>query len=60
MTNLQKNTCNTCHFNFDEVEVMHQSFSNRNFLATRNKNGEIIQECCESCVQECMDEVGIL
>jgi len=45
--------CNTCGFEFDgEDGVYRQSKSNSGYLATKVR-GKVVQECCESCVQEC-------
>lgn len=44
--------CNTCNLPFDDDERVHQYPVARDYLATLNDEGEIIQECCESCVRK--------
>ena len=53
----KKDRCNTCGCLFDDEDgIHHQSLKNQRFLATI-ENDEVIQECCESCAQECMEAV---
>ena len=46
-----ENTCNTCLCQFNE-HVLRQSSKNVRYLATIVR-GAVVQECCESCAQEC-------
>lgn len=55
--------CNNCAGKFDEEEiagfpVMYQTLKNRRFAATLDDDGNVIQECCEDCAQELMEETG--
>lgn len=47
-----ESTCNTCHCEFNETDVLRQSASNRGWLATKVR-GQVVQECCEACAQDC-------
>lgn len=48
--------CNTCGYKFGE-EVSYQSLKNRNWLATIDADGKVIQECCEMCAQDVESEM---
>lgn len=47
-----ESVCNTCGCEFDDEHVLRQSLKNRKYLGTK-VGGEVVQECCEACVQEC-------
>ena len=51
--------CNTCHGLFDgpDDDVWHQTLKNQRYLATI-VDGQVVQECCEQCVQEIIDDYG--
>jgi len=49
--------CNTCHCPFDDEHVIRQSLKNRAWLSTKIR-GDVVQECCEACAQECEEAAG--
>lgn len=49
--------CNTCGGRMDvDPGCRYASLKNRRFLATLDDDGNVIQECCEACQQEAIDE----
>lgn len=46
--------CNNCGGSFSAGEVLHSTLKNRAWAATKDEQGNIIQECCDNRQQEFM------
>ena len=44
--------CNTCGEELGTENCLYQSLKDKGYMATKNKDGEIIQECCANCIYD--------
>ena len=51
-----KEHCNTCNLELDSDGCFYQSLKDKRFLATLDKDNNVIQECCNQCAQDLIDE----
>ncbi len=58
MTIKKPESCNTCKYELGTEDCHYQSLKNKRWLATLNKNGEVIQQCCKQCAQEADEDVA--
>ena len=52
--------CNICGEHFEDAggTAWRQSLKNRRYLATLDKNGDVLAECCEQCAQD-IEDLGL-
>jgi hypothetical protein len=49
--------CNSCNCVLGTPGCLRQTLKNRSFAATLDDAGNVIQECCEQCAQEHLDDI---